>query len=567
MTLNVFISYAHEDRAFRQELEKHLSNLKRQNVISSWHDGDILPGTPWRAQIVDHLKNDEIILLLISADFIASDFCYSVQLQQALDRHHAQQAQVIPILLRPTDWKGAPFAELEMLPTDTKAVTLWHSHDEAFKDVVQGIRRVISAFPTQSSPNTVASVLTDMQATPSSAFQPVPPKPLIFKIPAAGNHFLERPDHARIITLTTTVIKNKSIDGMEDLLRDILPDWQIDSINFREPSRHIAETIIGRLEVRGALNPPYEHFHALGAFLHRFIENNSVGYDAQKEIVAFLFTYTLITDRPQIEKLSAQFQVPAPLLIDQQLIAHPFALSSSSRSLASGENVQERFESLYHQRRYLLNVKFLMEGAKAARSVCRIDFDMRGEGTGFLIAPDLILTNYHVMIPPGYKGDIAARARRCEVKFGVIEGMTSKTFTLHPTEWRQAESVPEDLDFMLLKLNCSVTAADQIEWLPLEANSVQKDAFVNIIQHPAGRSMEVSLRFNQVIDVDAKRIYYLADTESGSSGSPVFDDAWRLVALHHAGGEQDATGKLIIAANIGVPITAIKERIAGLLQQ
>ena len=571
MTLNVFISYAHEDKIFRKQLDKHLSNLKRQNVISSWYDGDIVPGTQWQSQIIEHLNRADVILLLISADFMASDFCYSVQLEQAIARHNAHQAHVIPILLRPTDWQGAPFAELKMLPTDAKAVTKWPSHDDAFEDVVQGIRQAISILLTNTPPSAGASVQPSPPAIstiqtppPQSSFQPAQPKPEVFKIPGAGSHFLERLDHAWMVNTTDTAIENMSISGMKDLLRDILPPPLINSINFREASRNIAETMIGRLEVRGSLNPP--HTHALGAFLSRFIEEHYVGYDAQIHIVVLLFKYTLIIDNQQIEKLSAQFQVPSPVLIDRQLITHPLTLASSSKSLSSAANVQERFESLYHQRRHLLDVKFLSEGAKAARSVCRIDFDMRGEGTGFLIAPDLILTNYHVMIPPGYKGDIQARAQRCEIKFGVIEGMrTNASFTLHPTEWRQAESEPEDLDFMVLKLNRSVTAAEQIEPLAIQPNSVQKDAFVNIIQHPAGKSMEVSLRFNQVVDVDDKRIYYLADTESGSSGSPVFDDAWRLVALHHAGGIQDATGKVIIAANIGVPINAIRARIAGLL--
>jgi len=143
MPFSIFISYAHRDRALREELEAHLSNLRRQNVITSWYDGDISPGTDWKSQIMEHLNTDQIILLLISADFIASDFCYSVEMVQAIARHDANQARVLPIILRPTDWQGAPFAKLKVLPTDGKAVTSWSTHDDAFLDIVQGIRQAI----------------------------------------------------------------------------------------------------------------------------------------------------------------------------------------------------------------------------------------------------------------------------------------------------------------------------------------------------------------------------------------------------------------------------------------
>jgi hypothetical protein len=143
MPYSVFISYSHRDRELRQELETHLSNLKRQNLIASWYDGDISPGTEWRPQILKHLNTDQIILLLISADFMASDFCYSVEMTQAITRHDADQARVLPIILRPTDWKGAPFAKLKVLPTDGKAVTRWPTRDDAFENIVQGIRDAI----------------------------------------------------------------------------------------------------------------------------------------------------------------------------------------------------------------------------------------------------------------------------------------------------------------------------------------------------------------------------------------------------------------------------------------
>jgi hypothetical protein len=143
MAFEVFISYAHEDQALRKELEKHLATLRRQNIIASWYDGDIMPGTEWESQIMEHLNSAQIILLLVSADFINSDFCYSVEMEQALARQDADQARVIPIILRPVDWKGTPFAKLQALPTGGKPVTRWPTHDDAFLDVVQGIRKAI----------------------------------------------------------------------------------------------------------------------------------------------------------------------------------------------------------------------------------------------------------------------------------------------------------------------------------------------------------------------------------------------------------------------------------------
>jgi hypothetical protein len=123
MAIEVFISYSHKDQALREELEIHLSNLKRQDIISSWYDGDITPGAEWEPQIIERLTSAQLILILISADFIHSDFCYSIEMKRAIDRHNVGEARVIPILLRPTDWQGAPFDKLKMLPTDAKAVT------------------------------------------------------------------------------------------------------------------------------------------------------------------------------------------------------------------------------------------------------------------------------------------------------------------------------------------------------------------------------------------------------------------------------------------------------------
>jgi hypothetical protein len=143
--IDVFISYSHEDDYWRKELEKHLSNLKRQREIADWSDRKIEAGLEWEAQLKDKLESSPIILLLISADFLDSDYCYDVEMQRAIERHDAGTAKVIPIILRPCDWQHSKFSKLQVLPQDGKAVTLWKNQDSAFLDVVQGIRRSVDS--------------------------------------------------------------------------------------------------------------------------------------------------------------------------------------------------------------------------------------------------------------------------------------------------------------------------------------------------------------------------------------------------------------------------------------
>ncbi len=142
--IRLFYSYAPKDETFRKELEKHLSLLRRQGLIADWHNRNISAGTEWEREIDTHLHAAHIILLLISSDFLASDYCYSTEMKRALERHDAGEARVIPVLLRPVDLEGTSFSKLQALPTNRKPIMKWSKRDDAFLDVVQGIRRVVS---------------------------------------------------------------------------------------------------------------------------------------------------------------------------------------------------------------------------------------------------------------------------------------------------------------------------------------------------------------------------------------------------------------------------------------
>lgn len=138
----IFFSYSHEDEALRDELETHLKLLQRQGVISTWYDRKILPGSEWDHEIDHHLERAKIILLLISADFIASDYCWDNEVKRALERHELGETTVIPVLLRSCDWKGAPFGKLQGLPKNMRPITRWEDRDTAWTDVATGIRAI-----------------------------------------------------------------------------------------------------------------------------------------------------------------------------------------------------------------------------------------------------------------------------------------------------------------------------------------------------------------------------------------------------------------------------------------
>ena len=141
--IDIFYSYAHKDEKYREQLEKHLSILKREGVIRGWHDRKIGAGTEWHKTIDDRMKSARIILLLVSSDFLASDYCYDIEMQQAMERHEEGTARVIPIILRDCDWSGALFSKLQALPRDAKAITLWSNIDSAFTNVAKGIREAV----------------------------------------------------------------------------------------------------------------------------------------------------------------------------------------------------------------------------------------------------------------------------------------------------------------------------------------------------------------------------------------------------------------------------------------
>ncbi|NJM74266.1 MAG: toll/interleukin-1 receptor domain-containing protein, partial [Scytonema sp. RU_4_4] len=122
---------------------KHLKLLERQGVIKAWYDRKITAGDEWKTEIEKQLNSAQIILLLVSADFLASDFSWSVELERAMKRHEVGEARVIPIILREVDWHEAPFAKLQALPRNAEPVTNWANRDQAFTDIAKGIRRVV----------------------------------------------------------------------------------------------------------------------------------------------------------------------------------------------------------------------------------------------------------------------------------------------------------------------------------------------------------------------------------------------------------------------------------------
>lgn len=152
--IEVFVSYSHRDDGLRAQLDKHLSLLRYQSMISSWYDRMIQPGEEWRGSIDEHLERASIILLLVSSDFIASPYCRDVEMRRAMERHREGTARVIPVILRDCDWEGFAFGQLQALPRDGRAVMSWPDIDAAFTDIAVWIRKAIEDLASSAKDET-----------------------------------------------------------------------------------------------------------------------------------------------------------------------------------------------------------------------------------------------------------------------------------------------------------------------------------------------------------------------------------------------------------------------------
>jgi CheY-like chemotaxis protein len=177
--VSLFYSYAHEDEALRDELRGHLKILERRGLLSSWYDREIKAGEDWHAKIDAQLQMADLILLLISKDFIDSDYIFGNELTVAMQRHDAGLATVVPIIVRAIDveaddQEAFPFLRLQGLPADLRAVTSWPNRDEAWTNVAKGLRATVKAIHEKKA---AAASQSPRRGARRSLAAPAAPKP------------------------------------------------------------------------------------------------------------------------------------------------------------------------------------------------------------------------------------------------------------------------------------------------------------------------------------------------------------------------------------------------------
>ena len=138
--VNVFLSYSHRDEELKNQLGVHLGILARERLIEPWHDRRIGAGQDVHGAISESLEAADLVLLLVSPDFLASDYCFEIEMKRALARQQSGSARVIPVILRPCDWHRFPFGHLRPTPQDGMPVSKFADRDEAFLQVSRDIR-------------------------------------------------------------------------------------------------------------------------------------------------------------------------------------------------------------------------------------------------------------------------------------------------------------------------------------------------------------------------------------------------------------------------------------------
>lgn len=320
----------------------------------------------------------------------------------------------------------------------------------------------------------------------------------------------------------------------------------------------LAGVLIGKLEVYGMLpaDPSQPTYHALGALVNYVRELNDTPPDEAKFLAEVLVKYQLIADAEYLSSLSERYSLavaPArqldPALLPPTTPAEPAAEPDFDPAVGD----QEALERIINSEDNFLDIDMLAGAIYSAQAVGRIEMPRgRAHGTGFLVGPDLILTNYHVFKS---KDVLPSAVIRFDYQANA-EGVVTKgrVFEFVPDFYVGSPDV--ELDFALVRVKGEPLAErkmgpddeglDYLEllrrgrhrgYLLVSPSLIVEHERVNIIQHPNGNPQKVVLTQNYVLaNMSADRVHYLADTQPGSSGSPVLNRLWEVIALHHSGG-------------------------------
>lgn len=204
LPLKIFVSYSHQDEIYLNELEKHLTALKREKLIFTWHDRKIVPGHEWEKKIENALQDSDIFLFLISPDFVASEYCVEKEVAAAIKMHNDGAAVVIPIVVRPADWLSTPLGRIQALPKDAAPISASKNSDQAWLDVVSGIRRVVSELGERLAKASIGSNYSDINAVLMSVVEGIEER----------YGFMDVPGKHRFGVSTGLVDLDQVIDGL-----------------------------------------------------------------------------------------------------------------------------------------------------------------------------------------------------------------------------------------------------------------------------------------------------------------------------------------------------------------
>ena len=566
----IFLAHAQEDEAAVIQLYNRL----KQAGYNPWLDKkDLLPGQNWRNVIPKVIKSSALFIACFSKTSVEKHGYIQREFRQALMELAQKPADALYLIpLRLDD------CEIPDLRQDEYGINLkdfqWLDYFEpdSFDRLMQTIQAAgIEAGQAHQTPpaTTAESPQPNSPPQPPIANQPERQQghmslvPQIDQLPGSDG-VLQHGDVEQLVALLAKTAMF-SLDGPQAFFRSLVleADWpdafrmQVLGSLSGAPDA-IARNLIFFAKER-KINPSDPKFSTLGSLLKPLFPK--VGFEVATTLAALIVRYRLYRDPKLLGKLIARYQVPLPA----GAAADTGDVSTGPDFDWRGPNEAVQLQGLFQRHRSLSwDLTFLKRGIEQAASVCRIEqADGTVLGTGFLIAEEYVLTNYHVLVQGANTTDLVFRFRCVTAEEG--QEASGQQFKLADGNPIVDSSPVEEFDYALLRLEPSVSSVQGIA--PVSVNwehPPEKDKGVYLLQHPLGQTMQLALSPNGITGVYERKglLQYISETAVGSSGSPCFNEDWQVVAIHHA----QKSGAFGVYCE-GILMSRIKERIQKGLQR